>query len=370
MLRRIDFPLTAMLAFALAACEPAPNRTSSPPPIRAVKTIAIERGEISKTRTFSGVIAASETMRLSFAVGGKLLDVPLREGERITAGQVVARLDPVDAEREIANANARLSAARSRQALADKEYRRQQSLFERGFVTRAAFDRVVAALEAARSDVNVAEIELDAARERLARTTLVAPNDGVVTRLLANRFEEIAAGVPVYEVAVTANWQAEVLVPEQLLTAIALESVVSVTLPALSDVELSARVSEIAAETEAGNAFRVKSRLEAAPEGMRSGLTAAVTFGTRDRQEGGIEIPLSALLIETTRSEAAAGRLGAVYVLDETAGVIARRTIRIDGLAGNQVTVAEGLRPDEQLVVAGVALLRDGQQARRWVPPE
>ena len=263
-----------------------------------------------------------------------------------------------------------VDAAQSRLGLADNEYRRQQSLFERGYVTRAVLDRIVSDLETARSDVNVAEADLDGARNRMARTTLVAPHDGVVTRLLANRFEEIAAGVPVYEVAVTASWQAEVLIPEQLIAAIALGSAVSVRMPAFPGLEFPARVSEIAAEPEAGNAFRVRSRLEDAPEDLRSGLTAAVTFDTRRRDRPGFEIPLSALLIETTRSEPSAGRVGTVYVLDEAAGIIVRRTIRIDGVVGNDLTVSEGLAPGEHVVVAGVALLREGQRARRWVPPE
>ena len=125
---RLTFTVLAGLAVAVAACDPPPPDAPASAPAQAVKTIAIESGETAATRTFSGAIAASETMRLSFAIGGKLIDVPVREGERITAGQAVARLDPVDVEREIASASARRAAAQSRLADGDNEYRRLHSL--------------------------------------------------------------------------------------------------------------------------------------------------------------------------------------------------------------------------------------------------
>ena len=69
-------------------------------------------------------------------------------------------------------------------------------------------------------------------------------------------------------------------------------------------------------------------------------------------------------------TEPGVGTEARVYVLDEPAQRVARRTVRIGGLYGNRVLVADGLKPGDLVVVAGVAFLDDGMPARRWAPPE
>ena len=321
-------------------------------------------------RTFSGVLSAAETTRLSFAVSGKLLEVPLREGEAFALGQMVARLDPSDIEREIASATARVAAARGRLEQAEQEFTRQESLYERGLVARAVFERVSAELTTARSEFDVATAELQGALVRLDRTLLIAPHDGVVTKRLARQYEEIVAGVAVYEIATTDTLQAEVLVPEQFIGGLAYDALVQVSIPALPGIEVTARIDEIAAESEAGNAFRVKARLDSLPPGARSGLTATVTFEIAGQSAAGLDLPLAALVFEQTRSAPIAGDTAAVFVFDAEKEIVSRRVVRIAGVTGNWVRVVEGLAAGERVVVAGVAFLQDGQRARLWTAPQ
>ncbi|MCP1337819.1 efflux RND transporter periplasmic adaptor subunit [Futiania mangrovi] len=363
-------PLTFSLlaAFALYGCDEA-QQTASPEPVRAVKTITVADGAPAERRVFPGVLVTAETMRLGFPVAGRLLEAPLREGEAMKAGDTVARLDPAEAQRQIDAARARLAAARGRLTAAEAEFQRKKHLFERDLIARAAFDRVSADVTTVRAELRVAETELASAEERLERSTLIAPRDGVVTALLANPFEELGAGSPVYEVAVTAALEAEVLVPEGLVGQIGPGTPAEVRLPAYQDRSIPARVTEIAAEAEAGAAFRVRVRLQNPPPDARNGLSAAVTFAL-ERAEPAIEVPLSALAFLSTRSEPTAGDSASVYVFDEADGRLSLRKVRIEGVSGNRVLVTEGLSPGERVVVAGVALLEDGQRARLWMPPE
>lgn len=358
----------ACAALVLAGCEESVEAVAAPP-VRAVKTLVVEGGEPAERRTFPGMLAAAEVMRLSFPVGGRLLELPLREGEAVVEGQVVAQLDPGDVEREIQAAQARVSSARARLAAVNAEYERKKSLFDSGIVAPAALDRVDADVAMARSDLRVAETELDAAEDRFDRLTLTAPRDGVVSALLANRFEEVGVGVPVYEVAVTADLQAEVLVPELLLGAIRVGSPAEVRLAAFPDLVMSATVSEIAATAEAGAAFRVKARLDDPPEGAKTGLSAAVTFAL-ERPRGTMEVPLSSLVFDSTSTVPTAGERAKLFVVDPDTMTVGLRAVEIDGFAGNSVLVTEGLAPGEHVVTAGVALLRDGENVRIWVLPE
>ncbi|AWZ21988.1 Secretion protein HlyD family [Roseovarius sp. EC-HK134] len=357
-----------LAAFSLTTCDD-DEGPADPKPPRAVRTMIVAQGGEDAYRTLPGVLTAAETMRLAFPVAGRLIDVPLRAGDRMTQGEAVARLDPADIEREITAAEAKLAAALARLDATDAEFQRQRTLFERGLVARAGFERISADLSAALADRRVAETDLAAARDRLDRITLRAPREGVVTALLANRFEELAAGQPVYEVAVTAALQAEVLAPEALLAVIAPGTPVAVRLPAFPDQSFAAEVTEIAADAEAGVAYRVKARLADPPEGAKTGFSAAVSF-TLPRAAGAIDIPLSALIFADTRSEPTAGDSATVYVFDEATGTVRARQVRIDGVVGTDLLVTEGLSPGEHVVTAGVALLSDGEPVRLWSLPE
>ncbi len=363
MIQRL-LPLLAVLA--LAACDATEDDTAPPPP-RAVRTMIVADGGEAARRTLPGVLTAAETMRLAFPVAGRLIEAPLREGDRMSAGQVVARLDPADIEREISAAEARLAAAIARLDAIDADFQRQKTLFDRGLVARAAFEKVSAELAAGLADRRVAETELAATRDRLDRLALIAPREGVVTRLLSNRFEELSAGQPVYEVAVTAALQAEALAPEALLAVIAPGTAAEVVLPAFPGQVFAAQVTEIAAEAEAGAAYRVRARLDAPPEGAKTGFSAAVSF-TLPRAQAAIDIPISALLFGDARSEPTAGDRGQVYVFED--GVVRARAVRIEGVVGNDVLVTEGLSPGERVVTAGVALLSEGERVRLWSLPE
>jgi RND family efflux transporter MFP subunit len=355
-------------ALGLAGCDEAPEDGAQAEP-RAVRTSLVGAGAGAEARSFPGVLTAAETIQLSFPIAGRLIAAPLNEGDAVAAGQVVARLDPADIEREIAAAKARVAAATARLGVVDGEYRRQKTLFDKGLVARAAFDRVSAELATARSELRLAETELATAEYRLGRTELAAPRPGVVTERLANRFEEVAVGAPVYALAVTEALQAEVLVPEQMLGAVAAGVAAEVRLPAFPGEAVPATVTEIAAEAEAGAAFRVKVRLEDPPEGAKTGFSAAVTFAL-PRHLDRLAVPLSALRHAGTSSPPTAGDRASVFVHDAQTSTIALREVRIDGVAGNDVLVSEGLSPGERIVTAGVALLEEGERVRLWTPPE
>lgn len=366
---RTGVAYACLAVLCLQGCSRPPAEVEEPP-VRAVKTLVVSQiGDLAE-RSFSGALAPAETTRLGFAIGGKLLELPLREGERLAEGQVVARLDPSDISREIASAQARLAAARSRLAEVELNYERQKTLVERGVAARATLDQVTRERDTTRSDVEVATTDLRIAEDRLAKTRLVAPRDGVVTRRLAEQFEEVAPGSAVYEIGSGDTLVAEALVPEQLVSGLKHGMTVQVRLPGLGNAVVDAAISEIAAEAEAGNAFRVKARLTGQPEGARSGMTATVSFALGEPGETLFDVPLSAIAFEKILSRPEAGTRAPVFVLDPAAGVVRRREVDIARVLGNRVLVSEGLAAGEQVVVAGVAFLQDGQPARRWVAHE
>lgn len=360
--------VVGLLSVVIAGCE-RPDVVSIER-VPAVKTIAVRAETPTTERVLSGMLTVGDETRLSFAIGGTLIAAPLREGDTFSAGRELARIDPSAYERALARARSALEAARSRRAVAEEAFRRQTALEQKGIASRARLDRAVAEFESARADTRVAEVAVADAVEDLRRTKLVAERDGVVTRVLARKSEEVAAGQTIYEVGAPDAMEVSVLVPEQLVPALALGSEISVTLPSLGDARARGEILEIGAVAEAGNAFRIQARIDALPPGARSGMTASVRLGGAGGQREVFLVPLSALVFESTSTPPTVGERAVLFLLDESAGRLRRAEVPVAGIVGNRVLVSEGLAPGDQVVVAGVALLRDGQPARRWQPAE
>lgn len=363
-------PASLILALAMLATGCNDKRAEpAAPPIPGVRTIELHAETSSARRTLSGVLLVAEETRLSFPVGGTLLDVPLREGEEFTAGQLIARLDPADLQRDLTTRKAQLASATSRLKEMEENFRRQETLASSGTVARATLDRAVASLSAARSEQRVAEVAVATATENLRRTELRAPRDGIVIKLAARKFEEISAGQPVYEVGSRDALEVQLLVPEQMVPGLAYDAPVTVTVPGLGDQSVQGRVIEIGTAADAGNAFRVRARLDVVPPGARSGMTASVGLPAAGGGDKPVfAVPLSALAFETTATGPVVGRAAIVFVFDPAQGTVRRVEVPVRGMAGNHVFITEGLADGEHIITAGVAFLRDGQKARAWVP--
>jgi RND family efflux transporter MFP subunit len=356
-----------LLVLLVAACEEEALAPQVLP--KAVKTVIVAANGGFAERRFSGVLAADAT-RLSFSVGGRLLETPFREGETFKTGMLLARLDPTDIEREITSATARLQAARGRLADAQQAYDRQKTLFDKQVASKAALDKAEVSLKTMRSELVVAETDLQQAEERLRKTRLVAESSGVVIRRLAKSLEEVSAGEPVYEVGADDALDVELLVPEQLVPSIAFGMALQVDLDGLASGPIEAHVSEVAAAAETGNAFRVKAELSEAPAGARSGMTATVRLDLGTGQETLFDLPLSAVALGGFSGGSESRKDAEVFVFDPAAGRVVRRAVRIERFYGNRVLVSQGLSDGEHVVVAGVPFLRDGESARLWTPPE
>jgi RND family efflux transporter MFP subunit len=216
----------------------------------------------------------------------------------------------------------------------------------------------------------VAEVAVATAEANLRRTELRAPQPGIVVRVAARQFEEVSPGQPVYEVGSRDALEVEVLVPEGLVPGLAYGAEVAVTVPGLDDRTVKGRVIEIGSAADAGNAFRVRARLEEVPPGARSGMSARVALSLPGAGDGApvFAVPLSALAFESTETGPVVGRKAALFVLDPK-GTVRRVEVPVRGMAGNRVFVTGGLADGDRVVTAGVAFLRDGQPARAWVPP-
>ena len=171
--------LALVLLGLLAGCgEEPPGETVER--VRAIKPYYVSEPAGGDVRRYSGTIKASDTSALSFALAGTVATVAVKQGESVTAGQVLATLDPRPLELDVQAAQSQLDSARAKRDEKKTMLDRQRTLFDRGWVAKAALDQAVAAFEAADGDLNLARSRLGSAERDLAKTRLTAPFDGQI----------------------------------------------------------------------------------------------------------------------------------------------------------------------------------------------
>lgn len=342
------------LVISLTGCRPAEETVPAPAPIRPVRVVAAELLPGGENVTLTGTVQAQDEVGLAFRVGGQLLERSVNVGDRVRAGQVVARLDAADARHALDAARAKLASAMARLTEARNTVARYEPLLPRGFVSRVQFDRAVEGREAAQAQVNAAQAQVATAENTLSYTNLVADGPGTVTARGAEPGEVVAAGRMVVQLARQGGRDAVFDVPAPVKDRADAATPVEVVLSTDPRVRATGRVREVSPQADpVTRTFRVRVGLERPPAAMRLGST--VTGSIHLGGTAGIQLPAAALT--TAQGQPA------VWVLGPDQRV-QLRNIEVLRYELDRVLVSQGLDAGELVVTAGVQTLRPGQQVR------
>lgn len=354
-----SLPLRATLLVAgsaltlLAACKSSEEPPA--PEIRPVRVVIGEQRASGDTVSLTGTVQAETEVNLSFRIDGRMIERRVNVGDTVRVGQVIATLNPENEESGLQAARADLAAANARMVEAQNNFQRQQRLLEQNFISKAAFDQVVATRKAAESQVDAARANVDIAQNRLGYTRLVAKSGGTVTAVGAEPGEVVQAGRMVVQLAQQGGIDAVFDVPPQVKDIAPSQPEITVALTMNPKVQAKGRVREVSPRADpVTGTFRIRVALLDPPAAMRLGST--VTGRMRVGGAAGIEIPASAL----TRAD----RQPSVWVVDPASDTVSLRPIEVATFAPDQVVVGAGLQPGEMVVTAGVQALRPNQKVR------
>ncbi len=332
---------TALLL--LAAC----SKDAPPPaPVAAalvpVRVIAATRAGGEQRLSVSGTVRLKRETALAFNSGGRIASIAVREGETVARGQVLARLDPTGLDASQASAR-----AESVRAVAD--YRRLQSLFDKGWVTAQR-------LESARAAAVAAEARVKQTGFDIGLSVIRAPSAGTVLRRPAEPGQIVNPGATVLIIGEADSGHVlRVPLTDGDLARVALGQLAAVVVPAVGPLPMAGRVSEIGARGDDGSGtFRVEIALPPRA-GLRSGMIgkAALRFGGQGPVGGSVRVP--AVAVFSARADE-----GFVYVLPAGSDRVALRAVALGAVDDDGVTVTAGLGAGESVVVSGPDRLRDG----------
>jgi len=352
--RMLRATLALGLVALLAACqEEAPPEVAEARPVRTVTIAERLSGEVVSV---AGTVESQVQADLGFRIGGRLVERLASVGDAVTAGQLLARLDPADEENGLRAAEANLAAAEAQLTEAEANFGRQRQLYDRGFLARAGLERAEAARNTAQSATDAARAQYGIAKRRLNDTALYADSPGTVVAIGAEPGEVVTPGRMVVQIARDEGLDAVIDVPAGIIGEQPnLSAEITVALSQNPAVTARGRIREVAPRADAvTGTFRVRIGLIDPPAELRLG--SAVTATTTLDPVGSIEVPASALTSVDGQS--------AVWVVDGASMAVALRPVTVDRFTPAAVVVLDGLQPGDVVVTAGVQALRPGQTVR------
>ena len=173
---RILLFATIGLMLALSACSDSANVTAEPA-LRPVRVAVVSQNGDFRERSFTGISQSTQESRMSFRVAGTIIDIPVQVGDRLAAGDLIARLNPSNFDLTVQQAEASLAQATANQRNADSAYSRAKELYENNNASRNDLDSARANAESAEAQVQSAAKSLEIARLDRSYTRLTAATD-------------------------------------------------------------------------------------------------------------------------------------------------------------------------------------------------
>jgi RND family efflux transporter MFP subunit len=347
--------LAAAAALALAGCTESQSSAQKPAEPRAVVAQAVSFEARTADRSFVGVVRPRVESDLGFRVGGKVAERLVQPGDRVKAGQPLARLDVTDFRLQREQAEAELSAASASLAQAEAEDRRILLLRREGWSTASNADRQRALVEEARGRLNRAERAVSLASNSLSYATLAADADGVVTATMVEPGQVVALGQPAVRLAKAGAHEAVVAIPEALVERVK-SARARVSLWSEPGRAYDAALRELSPSADAATrTYQARFTIADAPAALEYGLTATVILSDRDADRVA-RLPLSALFNQ--------GGGASVYVVDPATGALALRPVEVAAYEAREVLLKGGVADGDMVVTLGVQKLDVKERVR------
>jgi len=340
----------ALLGLLLSACSQ-PSATVEE--VRPVRVVTVSQNGNTPSNSFAGQIRARTETDLAFRIGGKIVAKLVNSGEHVKKGQLLARLDPSDTSLDINAKQAQLAAAESDLAQQQLNLQRYQQLLAKQFISQAQVDSQLNGVNAARAKRDEARAQLAASRNQGSYTQLLADADGIVSQMLAEPGQVVAAGQAVARLAHDGEREAAIQVPENALQQVRQQAQFTVSLWAGKQ-QFHGKLRELAGDADA--ATRTYAARISLPDAsaLALGQTATVTLPAATTQQQSLRLPLTALLDEQGKHY--------VWVVNDKDLRVIRRPVSVVSIDSNSATLQGSIQPGEKVVSAGVHLLHDKQR--------
>ena len=302
---------------------------------------------------FDGVVEAVRQTVIAAQVPGAVVELNVRAGDLVKAGQLLLRIDARAADQSAAASDAQVRAARAGLEVATREYERQKQLYQKKYISQAALERAESEFKATSAQVAAQMAQAGAARTQTGLHTVRAPYAGVVAEVPVALGDMAMPGRPLLTLYDPAALRVTASVPQSAAGSVQ-AGTVRVELPGLAAAHQwpsAERVQVLPTVDAATHTVQVRAELGAGPQGVAPGMFARLWLPAVGSSVAGkaVTVPRGAIV---RRAE-----MTGVYVLGE-GGKPLLRQVRLGRAEGDRVEVLSGVAPGEQVVVDPQSALR------------
>ena len=343
----------------LAGCSKSEGASAPKSPAVPVEVASVVQIQAPLELTANGIVEPMQTVSVEAQVGGMLQSVGFREGDAVSKGQLLFRIDPRPFQTALRQAQAALARDEALAANARRDADRYRALVEKEYVTRAQADQAEANAASLRATLVADSAAVETARLNLAYTTIAAPISGKTGSLLVREGNVVkAGGAPLVIINQLQPILVRFPVAQKDFAELRMRS-------GRGAVPVSASRPDGTIIGEAGQL----SFIDNAVDSLTGTITAKAQFGNGGNQLWpGEYVRLTArLAVEPntiaipTRAIIAGQKGASVFVVDKGDAVVLR-TIQAGRPVGELTTVVQGVNPGERVVVNGQSRLTNGSK--------
>ena len=339
-----------LLVSAVAHAQAKGNKHQGPPAV-PVRVALVAEGTVSDQIALVGTTEAIARSTVAAEVSGLVEDFPVREGDFLEKGEMLARLKSTDLVLRLKAAVATREKARASLLFAEKELARHTKLKDADSIAARKYDEALYQYQSLEQEVLRSEAEIELLRDNIKNKTVVAPFSGFVAKEHTQVGEWIEVGGPVVTLVDLGHMRITVDVPERYVVELSRKSSVRVVVASISNEPFNGQISAILPEGDASaRTFPVRVSLVNPKLKIRSGMEVRATFNLGTKRNA-LLVPKDAIVT--------AGTNRLVYVV--ASSVAESVNVKVTGYYDGNVSVEGPLKPGDAVVIRGNERLRPSQ---------
>ena len=338
-----------LIITGISSCARKPEE--QPEIVKPAKIMKVGEDKDMLYSYFPGKVRALERADLAFEVAGRVIELPVKEGEEVTNRQIIAKLDPRDFDTALAAAVASLNQVKA-------DYDSSKELFEKDIISKNEFLK-------SQRNYEVIQEHVKTARKALEDSVLTAPFQGRVAKRYIDNFQNIQAKQHIVSLQNLNVIEIVVDIPEQNI-ANANSNTVRKAVAVFDTTgakEFPVKIKEFSTQADPDTqTFRITFKMNAPKDiNILPGMSATVKIPMADPIKGDtmVFVPVNAVVPGPDGKSY-------VWIVNPADMRVNRKTVAIGPMTGGSVSVLEGLEPGDSIVVSGVHDLRDGMKVRQF----
>lgn len=328
--------------------------------LRPVKYEVVGTSSSQSIRVFSGVAKAGDEIDLSFRSNGIITELNAKVGQNVKKGDLIAKLDNVQAKLSYEQTISSLNTANSAMKTAKSNLDRVKSMYEKGSNSLSDYEAAKNSYQSALDSYDSAKRNKSIQQSQINYGYIKAPKSGVIAAKNKQLNENVNAGEVIAVLNAGDNINVIVGLPENVINKVSLGMITELTFSAIENISFKGSVIEVSPIIDVNSAtYPVKIDIVKPSEAIKPGMATNIQFDFSDdvnEVDESLVIPLKAV------GEDGNGKF--VFLINSTdnkTGQVKKQKIEVGKLNSSGITVVKGLKVGDRIATAGLQTLLDGQ---------